>query len=103
MARSQGNVTVTLSVLDRLIDKEPKNQLEAPLTRSQSFAPMKLQSTAISNGCSIRAEFSNCRRIPKEVNRSVYVYGLPDFSAIRWLPQQTKQSLCGSFLPRSSF
>ena len=41
MARSQGNITVTLSVLDRLIDLEPKAAVEAPLTRSQSVRLLK--------------------------------------------------------------
>jgi hypothetical protein len=36
MSRTQGDVTVTLSVLDRLIDQEPNSQVEAPLSRAQS-------------------------------------------------------------------
>jgi type VI secretion system protein ImpF len=81
MARTQGDVTVTLSVLDRLIDREPKSQVEAPLSRSQSVRMMKT---------AVRRDLEwllNSRRIPqepgeslKELNRSVYVYGLPDFS-----------------------
>jgi type VI secretion system protein ImpF len=81
MARSQGDVTVTLSVLDRLIDKEPKTSSEAPLTRSQSVRMMK---------AAVQRDLEwllNSRRIflepdegLKELNRSVYVYGLPDFS-----------------------
>ncbi len=81
MARSQGDLTVTLSVLDRLIDKEPKSSSEAPLTRSQSVRMMK---------AAVQRDLEwllNSRRIflepdesLKELNRSVYVYGLPDFS-----------------------
>ncbi|HKQ85770.1 MAG TPA: type VI secretion system baseplate subunit TssE [Candidatus Acidoferrales bacterium] len=81
MARSQGDLTVTLSVLDRLIDKEPRMASEAPLTRSQSVRMMK---------AAVQRDLEwllNSRRIflepdesLKEVNRSVYVYGLPDFS-----------------------
>jgi type VI secretion system protein ImpF len=81
MARNPGDITVTLSVLDRLIDREPKTQVEAPLTRSQSVRLMK---------AAVRRDLEwllNTRRIfeepdesMKEVNRSVYVYGLPDFS-----------------------
>lgn len=81
MARSQGDLTVTLSVLDRLIDKEPRMSSEAPLTRSQSVRMMK---------AAVQRDLEwllNSRRIflepdenLKELNRSVYVYGLPDFS-----------------------
>jgi len=82
MARSQGDVTVTLSVLDRLIDKEPRMASEAPLTRTQSVRMMK---------AAVQRDLEwllNSRRIflepdenLKELNRSVYVYGLPDFSS----------------------
>ena len=41
MARTLGDITVTLSVLDRLIDREPTSQSEAPLTRSQSVRLLK--------------------------------------------------------------
>ncbi|MGH9575653.1 MAG: type VI secretion system baseplate subunit TssE [Candidatus Acidiferrales bacterium] len=82
MARTQGDVTVTLSVLDRLIDREPKTASEAPLTRSQSVRLMK---AAVQRDLEW---FLNSRRIfidpdesLKELNRSVYVYGLPDFSS----------------------
>ena len=36
MARTPGDVTVTLSVLDRLIDRDPQSQVEAPLSTAQS-------------------------------------------------------------------
>ena len=79
MARTPGDVTITLSVLDRLLDKEPKTQLEAPLTRSQALRAMKA-------GVQRDLEWLlNTRRIAeepdealKEVNRSLFVYGLPD-------------------------
>jgi len=81
MARTPGDITVTLSVLDRLVDREPDSQSEAPLTRSQSVRLLKA-------GVQRDLEWLlNTRRIfqepdesLKEVNRSLYVYGLPDFS-----------------------
>jgi type VI secretion system protein ImpF len=82
MARGQGDVTVTLSVLDRLIDREPMTHVEAPLSRAQSIRVMKN---------AVRRDLEwllNTRSIAfepdealKEVNRSLYVYGLPDFSS----------------------
>ncbi len=81
MARLQGDITVTLSVLDRLIDTEPASRAEERLSRAQSVRMMK---------AAVRRDLEwllNTRRIfleppesLKEVNSSVYVYGLPDFS-----------------------
>jgi len=82
MARTYGDVNITLSVLDRLIDLEPKSQVEAPLTRSLSVRLMKV---------AVRRDLEwllNTRRFSqeaeeslKEVSRSLYLYGLPDFSS----------------------
>lgn len=82
MARGQGDVTVTLSVLDRLIDLEPKNQVEAPLSRAQSVRVMRNAVRRdlewLLNSRSVAFEPDEALR---EVNRSLYVYGLPDFSS----------------------
>jgi type VI secretion system protein ImpF len=81
MARTPGDITVTLSVLDRLIDHEPKSQSEAPLTRSQS---VRLLKAAVQRDLewllNTRRIFQEPDESLKEINRSVYVYGLPDFS-----------------------
>jgi type VI secretion system protein ImpF len=82
MARSLGE-TITVSVLDRLIDLEPENRVENPLSRSQSVRLLK---------GAVRRDLEwllNTRRIVdppdeglKETNKSFYVYGLPDMSAL---------------------
>jgi len=82
MAQSATDSTVTLSVLDRLIDLDPRTSSEAPLTRAQSVRMLR---------DAVRRDLEwllNTRRIAvppddglKEVNRSVYLYGLPDFTA----------------------
>lgn len=81
MARTPGDITVTLSVLDRLVDLEPKSQSEAPLTRSQS---VRLLKAAVQRDLewllNTRRVFQEPDEGLKEVNRSLYVYGLPDFS-----------------------
>jgi type VI secretion system protein ImpF len=75
---------VTLTVLDRLLDKEPKNQApEPPLGRAQSLRELK---------ASLRRDLEwllNSRRTPIEVpetftecQRSMMVYGLPDLSSL---------------------
>ena len=83
MARSLGETTITVSVLDRLIDLEPDNRMENPLSRSQSVRLLK---------SAVRRDLEwllNSRRICeppdealKELNRSAYVYGLQDLSSL---------------------
>jgi type VI secretion system protein ImpF len=83
MTRGLGETTITISVLDRLIDLEPGNGMENPLSRTQSVRLLKN---------AVRRDLEwllNTRRIVdppdeglKEVNRSAYVYGLPDLSAL---------------------
>ena len=83
MARGLGETTITISALDRLIDAEPDNRLENPLSRSQSIRVLK---------AAVRRDLEwllNSRRIAdppdeglKELNKSTYVYGLPDLSAL---------------------
>jgi type VI secretion system protein ImpF len=81
MPPSSTDTAVTLSVLDRLIDLDPRNSKEAPPTRSQSERMLR---------DAVRRDLEwllNTRRIAvppdeslKELNRSVYLFGLPDFT-----------------------
>jgi type VI secretion system protein ImpF len=83
MARNLGETTVTIPVLDRLIDLEPGSQTENPPSRAQSERALRR---------AVRRDLEwlfNTRRIPelpneglKEVHRSGYLYGLPDLSAL---------------------
>jgi len=92
--RTQPNSAVTLSVLDRLTDADPKSPTaEAPLTRAESVR-------ALRSGVRRDLEWLlNTRRNPddpgsalSETENSLYNYGLPDFSAysIASLKDQTK-------------
>src|ERR1700676_598066 len=86
MARSSAEtaVTVGLSTLDRLIDRDPDVSTEPMPTRSQSVRQLKE---------AVRRDLEwllKTRRVAvppdeslKEVNRSLYVYGLPDFTSFR--------------------
>lgn len=80
--RTQPNSAVTLSVLDRLVDNDPKSpSAEAPLSRAESVRILK---------AGVRRDLEwllNSRRAPDdpgtelpETENSVYNYGLPDFS-----------------------
>ena len=83
MARLTGESTITLSVLDRLIDREPELSQEPGLSRSQSIRILR---------AAVRRDLEsllNTRRIAvlpgegfDELNRSVYLFGLPDLSTL---------------------
>ncbi len=79
----QPNSAVTLSVLDRLRDDDPKSPtIEAPLSRAESVRILKQ---------AVRRDLEwllNTRRTPDdpgtsrvETENSLYNYGIPDFSA----------------------
>ena len=84
MARATPDFAVTLSVLDRLIDYDPRNSNEAPASRAQSMRQMK---------DALRRDLEwllNTRRIAmppdeglKELHKSVYLFGLPDFTGYK--------------------
>ena len=81
MARIDNEIRITPSVLDRLLDFEPDVSSEAPKSRSKSLRDLKT---------SVRRDLEwllNTRRyiedIPEnleETNKSVAIYGLPDFT-----------------------
>ncbi len=83
MARTDHETRVTSSVLDRLLDFEPKSPQESVKSRSKSLAELKQ---------SVRRDLEwllNTRRYLgeieenlEEVNKSVAIYGLPDFTGI---------------------
>ena len=82
MPRRDATGPVTLSVLDRLIDRDPKNSSEVPLTRAQSLRELKL-------GLKRDLEWLlNTRRTidpapdsARETVRSVYQYGFADVTS----------------------
>jgi type VI secretion system protein ImpF len=83
MPSTEKEGSVTLSVLDRLKDQEPKRKLEPPPTRAQSLRELK---------AALRRDLEwllNTRRTIepspaslKELEHSLYNYGLPDVSSL---------------------
>lgn len=83
MARTDSEVRITPSVLDRLLDFEPKESKEAPKSRSKSLRELKL---------SVRRDLEwllNTRCYPENVDegleetlKSVIFFGLPDFTGV---------------------
>ena len=82
MPRPDPDLAVTASILDRLIDMNPKVDADPPANRSQSVRQLK---------ASLRRDLEwllNSRRNPDEVPetheelyRSLYNYGLPDVTS----------------------
>lgn len=76
------DLAVTQSLLERLIDNDPKAAADSPVSRAQSVKVLK---------ASVRRDLEwllNTRRTPdpapdsmKELSQSLFNYGLPDFSS----------------------
>jgi type VI secretion system protein ImpF len=85
MARWEPEQTVTQSVLERLIDRDPGSSSENPPTRAQSVRQLK---------SSLRRDLEwllNTRRTPeavgsefRELEQSLYNFGLPDVTSLSW-------------------
>lgn len=82
MAQNQSDLPVTLSVFDRLIDAEPYASKETPLSRAASVRLLK------QGICRDLEWLLNTRRVAempdesaRELNKSVFVFGLPDFTS----------------------
>ena len=83
MPSSDKEGPVTLSVLDRLIDQEPDHKLEPPMTRAQSLRELRAAlrrdlEWLFNTRCSIDEPPESLR----EVERSVYNYGVHDTSSL---------------------
>ncbi len=83
MARYDLETLVTVSVLDRLIDREPKKATEPPPTRARSMRQLKdgLQRD-LEWLLNTRRSIEDLGGVYKEIERSVFTYGLPDISSI---------------------
>lgn len=82
MAKKELSGPVTLSVLDRLIDRDPKRSAEAPLTRAQSLRELK---AAVKRDLewllNTRKTIEPAPESARETVRSVYHYGFSDLSS----------------------
>lgn len=83
MARTDNQIRITPSVLDRLIDYDPRDSKESPKSRSTTLQELK---------ASVRRDLEwllNTRTVldaedfgSTEIKRSVAVYGLPDITGL---------------------
>ena len=83
MARTDNEIRVSHSVLDRLIDHEPKISTEPPKSQSQSLAELK-QSVRrdLEWLLNTRCFYDRGDGGLEESYRSVAFYGLPDFTGL---------------------
>src|SRR5580693_101202 len=94
MPRWEPEQTVSLSFLDRLIDLDPKSANEGPSTRAKSVRQLKT---------SLRRDLEwllNSRRRPdaagkefRELEKSLFNYGLEDVTAMSWVSYKDRVSL----------
>lgn len=94
MPRWEAEQTVSLSFLDRLIDHDPKAANDGPPSRARSVRQLK---------AALRRDLEwllNTRQRPdpagpeyKEVESSLFNYGLPDVSSLSWAAQRDRQFL----------
>jgi type VI secretion system protein ImpF len=83
MPRTDHEIRITPSILDRLLDNDPQSTREAPRSQAQSLAELKR---------SVKRDLEwllntrhNGIEIPEsleELNESVAVYGLPDLTSL---------------------
>jgi type VI secretion system protein ImpF len=74
---------VTLSVLDRLLDDEPKSKSEGPLTHSRSLAILKVAIRRdLENLLNTRSPSEPLPETRGETSRSIYNYGVPDITEL---------------------
>ena len=82
MARRDATGPVTLSVLDRLIDRDPKNSSEIPLSRAQSLRELRLGlKRDLEWLLNTRKTIDPAPDSARETVRSVYHYGFADISS----------------------
>ena len=82
MPKRDANGPVTLSVLDRLIDRDPKHSAEAPLSRAQSLRELKLAlKRDLEWLLNTRKTIEPAEDSARETVRSLYHYGFKDISS----------------------
>lgn len=77
------DLNITPSILDRLVDYEPRVQTEPPKSRLQNLRELK-QSVRRDIECLLNARISHydVDETLEEVRHSIVYYGLPDFTAV---------------------
>ena len=94
MPKTDATGPVTLSVLDRLIDHEPKQSSEAPMTRAQSLRELKLSlKRDLEWLLNTRRTIEPAADSARETIRSLYHYGFADISSKWFLSKKDHSDL----------
>jgi type VI secretion system protein ImpF len=83
MSRTDHEIRITPSVLDRLLDFEPRESREAPKSHSKTLADLK-QSVKRDLEWLLNTRHNGVQiaETLEEVNQSLAVYGLPDLTSL---------------------
>ncbi|MGB6941695.1 MAG: type VI secretion system baseplate subunit TssE [Bryobacteraceae bacterium] len=94
MAGTKGEGPVTLSVLDRLLDEEPKSGVEGPMTRPESLRRLK---AAVRRDLEWLLNAREPVQLPPDgavqLAKSVYCYGLPDMCSMNLISTRNRTDL----------
>lgn len=83
MARSDYEIRITPSLLDRLLDYEPRASQESPKSRSRSLSELKLSVRRdLEWLLNTRCFLTDIDERLEEIKKSVATFGLPDFTGI---------------------
>jgi type VI secretion system protein ImpF len=82
MARVKGDGPITLSVLDRLIDADPKRSQELPLNRAQSLREFKASVCRDLEWLFNSRQPLEAPQVSKTLRNSLFCYGLPDITSL---------------------
>lgn len=83
MARQDNEIRITPSIFDRLIDYEPDVSKEAPKSRAKSLSDLRASvGRDLEWLLNTRCVIDHIPERLEEVNNSLAIYGLPDFTGI---------------------
>ncbi len=83
MAKRETEGPVTLSILDRLVDLDPKRHMEPPLTRAQSLRELKASlKRDLEWLLNTRRTLDEVPESSEELQHSLLSYGLPDICSL---------------------
>lgn len=89
-----GTMNIQASILDRLIDKDPQVSREAVSHQLADVRALKASVIRdVENLLNTRRKIFPVPEEFKEVNNSVFMYGLPDFSSLNPRSPQVKQMI----------
>ena len=97
MALNESQLRITPSVLDRLVDEDPRESREAPKSRAASMSELRRSvrrdlEWLLNTRCVIDPDKIDL----EEVKRSLAMYGLPDFTGIHIKNRLEHKNLVGS-------